>query len=61
MIDFTSRLRQALVIIFEMEGMAGVETYARDNRIPLNVCRKLVAAYQADLSAQQKPNRGPGS
>lgn len=61
MIDFTSKLRKALVIIYEMEGMAGVENYARDNHIPLTVCRKLVAAYEADLSAQPKPSRGSGS
>lgn len=43
--DSTSKLRDALIIIYEMEGHAGVERYARENGIPLAVCRKIIADY----------------
>jgi hypothetical protein len=43
--DYTSKLVDQLVIIYEMDGHAGVAQYARDNGIPLAVCRRIVANY----------------
>jgi len=45
MSNFTSKLVDQLVIIYEMDGHAGVEQYARENGIPLAVCRKIIANY----------------
>lgn len=39
------KLVEKLQIIYEMDGMDGVERYARENGIPLGVCRKIVADY----------------
>jgi len=41
----TSILAQKLLIIYEMEGIEAVEAYARENGIPLVVCRKIIADY----------------
>lgn len=43
--DYTSKLVDQLVIIYEMDGHAGVEQYARENGIPLAVCRRIIANY----------------
>lgn len=43
--DYTSKLVDHLVIIYEMDGHAGVEQYARENGIPLAVCRRIIANY----------------
>ena len=43
--DYTSKLVDQLVIIYEMDGHAAVEQYARENGIPLAVCRRIVANY----------------
>ena len=43
--DYTSKLVDQLVIIFELDGHAGVEQYARENGIPLAVCRRIIANY----------------
>lgn len=43
--DYTSKLVDQLVIIYEMDGHAGVEQYARENGIPLSVCRRIIANY----------------
>jgi hypothetical protein len=63
--DFTSKLRSKLVIIYEMEGMAGVERYADDHHIPVDVCRMLLAAYEAevepDAPSEPTPNSGLSS
>ncbi len=40
-----SKLAETLVIIFEMDGHEGIERYARENGIPLAVCRKIIADY----------------
>lgn len=45
MADYKSKLTEMLVIIYEMDGHDGVEAYARENRIPLAVCRKIIADY----------------
>jgi len=45
MIAPASKLAEILVIIFEMDGHEGVEQYARENGIPLAVCRKIIADY----------------
>jgi hypothetical protein len=58
MADTTHKLHETLAIIYEMEGMAGVEKYAKANHIPMSVRRKLVAAYEA---SQRKPNGGSSS
>jgi hypothetical protein len=41
--DYTSKLVDQLVIIYEMDGHAGVERYARENGIPLAICRRIIA------------------
>jgi hypothetical protein len=43
--DYTSKLVDQLVIIYEMDGHAGVEQYAREHGIPLAVCRRIIANY----------------
>ena len=43
--DYTSKLVDQLVIMYEMDGHAGVEQYARENGIPLAVCRRIIANY----------------
>jgi hypothetical protein len=43
--DYTSKLVDQLVILYEMDGHAGVEQYARENGIPLAVCRRIIANY----------------
>ena len=43
--DYTSKLVDQLVIIFELDGHGGVEQYARENGIPLAVCRRIIANY----------------
>jgi hypothetical protein len=35
------------MLIFELEGWQGVENYAKSNRIPLDVCRKIISDYLA--------------
>jgi hypothetical protein len=51
--DYTSKLVDQLVIIYEMDGHAGVERYARDNGIPLAVCRRIVANYAVARGLRQ--------
>ena len=41
----TAKLADQLVIVYEMDGHAGVERYAREHGIPLGVCRRIVANY----------------
>jgi hypothetical protein len=50
-------LADMLVIIYEMEGHAGIERYARENGIPLAVCRRIIAEYTVSrgLSALASP------
>lgn len=43
--DFTSKLFLKIVVIFEMDGLKVVEDYARLNRIPVDVCHKLLKDY----------------
>lgn len=43
--DYTSKLVDQLVIIYEMDGHAGVEQYARENGIPVAICRRIIANY----------------
>lgn len=59
--DFTTKLREKLAIIYEMEGMAGVENYAKANHIPLDICRKLLSVYNTAGPSGPKPIRGVGS
>lgn len=47
MTDLTAKLRSKILLIFELEGLQGIEDYARANRIPLDVCRKLISDYLA--------------
>ena len=51
------KLSETLAIIYEMEGIAGVEDYARANHIPMSVCRKLVDAYEPVSSTGLKLKR----
>ena len=48
------KLHETLAIIYEMEGTAGVENYAKANHIPVKVCRRLLDAYEPVAPA--KPN-----
>jgi hypothetical protein len=50
--DAVAKLRDMLVIIFEMEWHGAVERYARDNGIPLAVCRKIIADYAVSKGLQ---------
>ena len=61
MLDFTAKLREKLAIIYEMEGMAGVESYAKANRIPVDVCRRLLDAYEPVVPSEPKLKRGLSS
>ena len=45
--DLTAKLTSKIVLIFELEGCQGVESYAKANRIPLEVCSKIIADYLA--------------
>ena len=45
--DLTAKLTSKILLIFELEGWQGVEDYAKANRLPLDVCRKMVADYLA--------------
>jgi hypothetical protein len=40
-----SKLTEKLLVIYEMEGHEAVTAYARQNGIPLAVCRKIIADY----------------
>ena len=51
------KLSETLAIIYEMEGIAGVENYARVHHIPMSVCRKLVDAFEPAPSAGPKQKR----
>ena len=46
MINTTSKLAEKLLIIYEMEGREAVETYARENHIPLAVSSKIISDYE---------------
>lgn len=46
----TSKLAEKLQIIYEMDGRAGVEQYARQNRIPLAVCSKIISDFEVAKS-----------
>ena len=50
--DYASKLTGQLVIIYEMDGHAGVEQYARENGIPLAVCRRIIAKYAVSRGLQ---------
>lgn len=45
--DLTAKLASRILLIFELEVGQGVENYAKDNRVPLDVCRKIVSDYLA--------------
>lgn len=45
--DLTAKLTSKILLIFELEGWQGVESYAKANGIPLEVCRKIIADYLA--------------
>lgn len=45
--DYTSKLIEKLVIIYEMDGMNAVEAYAAEHGIPISVCRSLIEEYEA--------------
>lgn len=44
---FIAKLTSKVLLIFELEGLQGVEAYAKANRIPIEVCRKLITDYLA--------------
>ena len=43
--DYVPSLLLQVVMLYELDGWEGVEKYARDNGIPVNVCRKLLDEY----------------
>ena len=55
--DNNTKLLGAIILIYEMEGLAGVERYAEANHIPADVCRKLLNDY---LAAQIETNKDAG-
>ena len=57
--DYTSKLLGIIVIIYEMEGLQGVEKYAETHHIPVGVCRKLLNEYlAAQIESQKEPGVG---
>lgn len=42
----TPKLTSKVLLILELEGWQG-ENYAKANRVPIDVCRKIVADYLA--------------
>jgi len=57
--DYTSKLLGIIVIIYEMEGLQGVEKYAETHHIPVAVCRKLLNEYlAAQIESQKEPGVG---
>ena len=50
--DYTSKLVDQLVIIYEMDGHAAVEQYAREHGIPLAICRRIIANYTVNRGLQ---------
>ena len=47
MLNYTSKLIEKLVIIYEMDGIDAVEEYAREHGIPVYVCQKMLEEYEA--------------
>jgi len=45
--DLPPKLTSRLLLTFELEGWQGVESYAKANQIPLDVCRKIITDYLA--------------
>ena len=45
--NYTSKLRDIIVIIYEMDGLNAVEAYAKEHGIPVYVCRRLIVQYEA--------------
>lgn len=45
--DNTPKLLGTILVIYEMEGLQGVERYAEVNHIPVAECRKLLNDYLA--------------
>jgi hypothetical protein len=51
------KLLGTILIIYEMEGLQGVEKYTEENHIPVAVCKKLLNEY---LSAQIETSKDGG-
>ena len=45
--NYTSKLREIIVIIYEMDGLDAVEAYAKEHGIPVYVCRRLIVQNEA--------------
>jgi len=59
MTEYTSKLLGIILVIYEMEGLEGVEKYAEANHIPIGVCRKLLNEYlTAQVETQKNPTLG---
>jgi hypothetical protein len=43
--DYVSKMLLNVVLIYELEGIRGVEKYAQRHSIPWEVCRKLLNEY----------------
>jgi hypothetical protein len=56
----TSKLAEKLQIIFEMDGRAAVEQYARQNGIPLAVCSKIISDIEVAKSLRALAAGRPG-
>ena len=60
--DYTSKLREMIVIIYEMDGLDAVEAYAKEHGIPVYVCRRLIvqseAANGSDVAGPEIPRIG---
>jgi hypothetical protein len=54
--DYVPSLLLQVVMLYELDGWEGVEKYARDNGIPVNVCRKVLDEYVLDTRATSAPS-----
>ena len=57
--DYVSKLLQQVAMLYELEGWEGVEKYAKEHGIPVNICRKLLDTHvlgaQSDESSEKHP------
>lgn len=56
--DHVPKLLLQVVLLYELDGWEGVEKYAREHGIPVNICRKLLDEYvlneaQSEAAQQQ--------
>jgi hypothetical protein len=43
--DHVPKLLLQVVLLYELDGWEGIEKYAKEHGIPVNICRKLLDEY----------------